>query len=227
MLNQLASRSITSKNRFPESQCGSSSRSSSNLSDKEHTIMNANVTEPSTTPLALSHGASDGVIKTEDEKLCTTPIKKQSPALSLLASDDSPDSLNKLMAGCSSFKAAQSAYLKDVKSTARKMDDVDFDAYGYGYGSDEKDETKKNRRPEAVRPNKRRRFERRNSKTPAMLMAMNSPLLRRLDEEDGVEKTDPVAGETKPLKDDRNWDSLKPAEDLFKSLQQQRRLSNE
>jgi len=90
--------------------------------------------------------------------------------------------------------------------------------YGYGPQSDPEDDSQE------PRPNKRRRFQRRCSKTPAMLMAMSAAVLELdfLDEEE-----DKKEESTESTKDsDDSWDGgLEIAEELVKQLQQ-RRLSN-
>jgi hypothetical protein len=100
-----------------------------------------------------------------------------------------------------SLKIAQSALM--LPPSATPSSSVSFD---YGYGGSQQ-------QPDGERPNKRRRFERRNSKTPAMLMAMSATLdldfLRRNDEE-------AVKSEL--------WDGgLEIAEELVQHLQQRRK----
>ena len=145
----------------------------------------------------------------------------------------SPNSLNRLMSGRSSLKSVRSAFVLDLESNKQKKD-VSFDAcdYGYGYGPDEDD---KPSQPQLESPpTKRRRFQRRNSKTPAMLMAMNSPLLFHLDFlEDkkerektaaaGSEVSETSNSESQSRKPD-SWDGgLEIAEELVKHLQKHRK----
>lgn len=119
----------------------------------------------------------------------------------------SPNSLNRMMCNRSSLKAAHSAFVRDFQE--RKSKSVGFiDTTDYGYGYDE---------PSVQPPTKKRRFERRNSKTPAMLMAMSAAaldlkFLQDKDEEDKKEA------------DDDDFDGgLEIAEELVKQLQQRRR----
>jgi hypothetical protein len=93
----------------------------------------------------------------------------------------SPTSLNRLMSGRSSMgSSVRSAFAMDLSRRQQKKDhSIDLYGYGYGYGADEEDKTQSNTDESPVQ--KRRRFQRRNSKTPAMLMALNSPLLLHLD----------------------------------------------
>jgi hypothetical protein len=95
----------------------------------------------------------------------------------------SPTSLNHLMSGRSSMgSSVRSAFAMDLsrrQQQQKKDHSIDLYGYGYGYGADEEDKTQSNTDESPVQ--KRRRFQRRNSKTPAMLMALNSPLLLHLD----------------------------------------------
>jgi hypothetical protein len=94
-----------------------------------------------------------------------------------------PTSLNRLMSGRSSMgSSVRSAFAMDLsrrQQQQKKDHSVDMYGYGYGYGADEEDKTQSHTDESPVQ--KRRRFQRRNSKTPAMLMALNSPLLLHLD----------------------------------------------
>jgi hypothetical protein len=95
----------------------------------------------------------------------------------------SPTSLNRLMSGRSSMgSSVRSAFAMDLsrrQQQQKKDHSIDMYGYGYGYGADEEDKTESHADESPVQ--KRRRFQRRNSKTPAMLMALNSPLLLHLD----------------------------------------------
>lgn len=119
-----------------------------------------------------------------------------------------PTSLNRMIYNSSSLKAAHAAFVRDYEQS-RSPKKVSFDSNPYGYGYDE---------PEVEeRPVKRRRFERRNSKTPAMLMAMSAALdldfLAKHDNEDQSKEDD-----------EDNWDGgLEIAEELVKQLQQRRK----
>jgi len=106
----------------------------------------------------------------------------------------------------------------------------------YGYGDAAPDGEPKKEEPQEEEPaSKRRRYQRRNSKTPAMLMAMNAPLLLQLDfledSKEASEKKQGVPTASSPLlsplsgsglsKD--SWDGgLEIAEELVKHLQKRR-----
>ena len=152
----------------------------------------------------------------------------------------SPNSLNLLMSGRSSLKSLRVAFPLeyDVRQQTKEVS-LESYGYGYGYGADDDDKTPK---PKYELPaTKRRRFQRRNSKTPAMLMSMNSSLLIHLDfledkkeyeaattttaspSSTAANKSPDIAGS--PLKLD-SWDGgLEIAEELVKHLQK-RRQSN-
>ena len=100
-----------------------------------------------------------------------------------------PDSLRRMLTSGSPLKSARAAYPIDFdrfkKRVETKLASSDQPSvfelydYGYGYGADEDTSPKPREQADGT---KRRRFERRNSKTPAMLMmAMKSPLLCHLD----------------------------------------------
>jgi len=106
-----------------------------------------------------------------------------------------PNSLNRLMANRGSVRSMHSSFARTMESNLRKKKAVNFKAaasadektdevdYGYGedygYGDAEPDSSSSApSKPEAEQPRateepamKRRRYQRRNSKTPAMLMA--------------------------------------------------------
>lgn len=87
---------------------------------------------------------------------------------------------------------------------------VCFEAVDYGYGDDAT--------PVHVSPSKKRRFERRNSKTPAMLMATS--YLRRHDAD-----SRPVMDS---MEEDVVWDGgLEIAEELVRHLQNRRQPNAE
>jgi hypothetical protein len=160
----------------------------------------------------------------------STPIKpfdslygKMSP--SFLRSQ--PDSLNSFMGNGSPLSAVRTAYLDMEKQRSANTKTVNFECdYGYGYGKDSEQEP----------PSKRRRFQRRNSKTPAMLMSMSASLvqLEFLDEEKKEEEEKQKLlnltkkEETSEVDDDDDWDGgLEIAEELVKHLQERRRSNND
>jgi hypothetical protein len=112
-----------------------------------------------------------------------------------------PNSLRMMIYNSKSFKSSHSAFPAVKKS-------VCFDSVDYGYGEEA---------PVEERATKRRRMERRNSKTPAMLMALTAQAL----EFDFLDKADDEIS-------DDSWDgglaeeSLDIAEELVKHLQQRR-----
>ena len=141
-----------------------------------------------------------------------------------------PNSLNSFMGNGSPLSAVRSAFLDMEKQRATNTKAVNFECdygYGYGYGKDSEQEP----------PSKRRRFQRRNSKTPAMLMSMSASLvqLEFLDEEKKEEeerlkllnittKKEEISDDDD---DDDDWDGgLEIAEELVKHLQQRRRSSS-
>jgi hypothetical protein len=126
-------------------------------------------------------------------------------------------SLNEMMTGRSSLKAAHAAFVLNFEK--RQPSKVTFEA-DYGYGKD------------FVEPQpKRRRFQRRNSKTPQMLMAMSAALLPLdfLEDEDNEHVKIQPKSTSLPLHDDDDdddWDGgLEIAEELVMELQK-RHCSN-
>jgi hypothetical protein len=121
----------------------------------------------------------------------------------------SPNSLNLMMCSHSSLKAARSAFVQKQQLQSQRK--VCFDAADYGYGEDTVEEP----------PVKRRRFQRRNSKTPAMLMAMSTASL----DLDFLEKKDEEKKEEiSKNEDEDSWESgLEIAEELVKHLQRRRK----
>jgi len=130
----------------------------------------------------------------------------------------SPFSLNRMMAGRNSLKAVHCAFVLDLEKRREKKS-VSFglpDVADYGYG----DQDDSPQEP----PNKRRRYQRRNSKTPAMLMQMKSTLMSfdfsKLDEE--CHGKDVLAKPEKSSSDD--WDGgIEIAEELVMHLQSRRK----
>ena len=125
----------------------------------------------------------------------------------------SPEALNKMMSN-TTF-SVRSAFLQDCERR-RKSKGVSFEAVteskpadeiDYGYGEDF-----------VPPPPKKRRMERRNSKTPRMLMAMNASLasLDFLNDTDDLFKNDSTGN-------DEFDGGLQIAEDLVKHLQSRRR----
>ena len=129
----------------------------------------------------------------------------------------SPLSLNRLMAGRKPMRSPlfSGTGMKGV-SFSGELD------YGYGEGAVEP-------------PNKKRRYQRRNSKTPAMLMLMknkrapliNLDFLHKLDtEKKSSEEKSKSSSPTDCDGDDDNWESgLEIAEELVKHLRSRRRSS--
>lgn len=130
---------------------------------------------PTAVPVTLpASNEIDTVYKPADS------IYSSPKASSLLALGRAPNSLNRLMAG-HGLKSARSAFVMEMASRQEKKHEVSFESYGYGYGQDEEEKSSSNIPQNELPQAKRRRFQRRNSKTPAMLMKMNSPLLLHLD----------------------------------------------
>jgi hypothetical protein len=139
-----------------------------------------------------------------------------------------PNSLNSFMGNGSPLSAVRSAFLDMEKQRSANTKAVNFECdygYGYGYGKDSEQEP----------PSKRRRFQRRNSKTPAMLMSISASLvqLEFLDEEKKEEEERrkllnlTKKEESSEDDDDDDWDGgLEIAEELVKHLQQRRRSSS-
>lgn len=94
----------------------------------------------------------------------------------------------------------------------------------YGYGDAQPDDPSDV--PKQQQMNKKRRFERRCSKTPAMLRAMSSPIMQMslFDEKaSGMKKSRSTSYMSKANDD---WDDgLEIAEELVKHLQNKRRIS--
>ena len=159
-----------------------------------------------------------------------------------------PDSLRSMLTSGSPLKSARSPYPVDFdrfkKRVEAKLASADqssvFDmyGYGYGYGADE-NPLQKQEQPDGP---KRRRYERRNSKTPAMLMAMKSPLLCQLDfleDKKEFDASSPVRPancsstialsprlDSRVLPNFNVWDGgLEIAEDLVMQLQKRKRPS--
>jgi hypothetical protein len=135
-----------------------------------------------------------------------------------------PNSLNSFMGNGSSLSAVRSAFLDMEKQRSANTKAVNFECdygygYGYGYGKDSEQEPAP----------KRRRMQRRNSKTPAMLMSMAASLvqLEFLDEEKKEEEEKQRLAKKEISEgddDDDDWDGgLEIAEELVKHLQQRRR----
>jgi hypothetical protein len=104
--------------------------------------------------------------------------------------------------------------------------------YGYGFAEPSRRPASPPSGGEEHRPAKRRRFERRNSKTPAMLLqamqeALDMDLLDVSDEETDETNTDPVSEKKDSDGDDSeedNWDNgLVVAQELVKQLRERRR----
>jgi hypothetical protein len=144
----------------------------------------ASQTEPIATLTAPAEPLKSPVKETE---IMTDKVYKPSDVYadkaSTLMGSGSHTSLNRLMSARTSFGSVRSAFALDInRRQQQQKQNATFDAYGYGYGygADEEDKAK-TASTEECPAQKRRRFQRRNSKTPAMLMAMNSPLLLHLD----------------------------------------------
>jgi hypothetical protein len=187
-------------------------------------MTNPTTSDPTAVPVLSSQGNSNNEIDTVYKP--SENFFKTKPSMLHCRS---PNSLSMLMAGGNSFKSVRSAFVLDLESKQQKKE-VSLDAYDYGYGQDE--EVKPSESQHETPPCKRRRFQRRNSKTPAMLMAMYSPLLLHLDfledkkeqekAESGSEATVPSTLETQSWNSD-SWDGgLEIAEELVKHLQKRR-----
>jgi hypothetical protein len=124
-------------------------------------------------------------------------------------------SLNRMMINPSTFSAKRSALVRDYARQLDKPKQICFDIVDYGYGDADE--------PLVQRPSsKKRRYERRNSKTPAMLMAMNTALdLDFLDDHEETERDSSQSSE------DDVWDGgLEIAAELVKQLQKRRRSNS-
>lgn len=137
----------------------------------------------------------------------------------------SPDMLNKVMSNSS--MSVRSAFLQDCERR-RKSKGVAFASSAekevdYGYGETDKEVDYGYGEDIVPPPTKKRRYERRNSKTPRMLMAMNASLATldflNDDKDDSLFKTSSTNGD-----DDGAFDGgLQIAEELVKQLQTRRR----
>lgn len=187
------------------------------------------------------HAAVDTVVKPLD--LMTSPKSSTNPSLITLSP---PDSLRRLMtsgsqkSGRTPFTVDFDRLKKNVEVKKLSDEALDLYGYGYGYGADEGDKSSSSataaQNDEGA---KRRKFQRRNSKTPAMLMAMNSPLLYHLDFlEDKKEHEQSAAAavsatselpktfEFTASKTFDSWDTgIEIAEDLVMHLQKRKRAS--
>jgi hypothetical protein len=131
--------------------------------------------------------AIDPVLKPSD--ILSSP--KSSSSSSLLGMSP-PNSLRHLMTSGSAMKSGRSSFPFDfdrlkakaeMKASSIDSSSLDPYGYGYGYGPDESDKASSpsSPNPDELAGAKRRKFQRRNSKTPAMLMMMNSSSLLHLD----------------------------------------------
>jgi hypothetical protein len=130
----------------------------------------------------------------------------KSPCIQLCSS---PMSLSKMIASGKSLKSALGRDLEKETSLKSVSFELDQQDYGYGHAA-----------PDTEPPTKRRRFQRRNSKTPAMLMQMQASLmnfdLSKLDEEThGAEEN------TELSTDDWNG-GIEIAEELVQQLRNRR-----
>lgn len=127
----------------------------------------------------------------------------------------SPMSLSKIISNRKSLKAMHKAYALDLekrqepKSVTFALDQQDYE---YGDAS-----------PDSERPTKRRRYQRRNSKTPAMLMQMKSALMMGLDLSKLDEETHEAEGSSRTLSVDDWEDGLEIAEELVEQLRNRQR----
>ncbi|GKY96901.1 hypothetical protein MPSEU_000649000 [Mayamaea pseudoterrestris] len=138
--------------------------------------------------------------------------RRDSPLKSSLYASTCPDtlSLNRMMINPSTFSAAHSALVRDYTRQSDKPKKICFEVVDYGYGDTAE---------AAPAPSKKRRYERRNSKTPAMLLAMNAAL--NLDFMEDPEETE---RDFSTSSEDDAWDGgLEIAEELVKQLQNRRR----
>jgi hypothetical protein len=129
--------------------------------------------------------------------------------------------LRSTMRGTGEFSPSQ------ILKPAMKKISFDVEDYGYGFAEPSAASSASSvaAGPHDVdRPAKRRKFERRNSKTPAMLMAAMQAALELdfLNTSDEEEKEDSTNKEDDDEED--NWDGgLEIAQELVKQLQQRRR----
>ena len=109
------------------------------------------------------------------------------------------------------------------------MKKISFEVEDYGYGFAEPSASTSTSEAEqgphdADRPAKRRKFERRNSKTPAMLMAAMQAALELDFIDTSDEEKDGATNNEEDDDEDDNWDGgLEIAQELVKQLQQRRR----
>jgi hypothetical protein len=187
------------------------------------------------------HVVVDSVVKPLD--LMASPKSSSSSSLVALCP---PDSLRRLMtsgsqkSGRTPFTVDFDRLKKNVEAKTLSDEALDLYGYGYGYGADEG--LKSCSSATATQSDegaKRRKFQRRNSKTPAMLMAMNSPLLFHLDfledKKEHEQSAAPSATATSELpkafeftasKAFDSWDTgIEIAEDLVMHLQKRKRAS--
>lgn len=153
-----------------------------------------------------------------------------------LVSGSAPDSLNRLMANRGSLHASFMFNIEDamrnrLKQKKEKSDESEEIDYGYGDATPDDSDSTLVRVADEEPLNKKRRFQRRNSKTPAMLLALNSPILLQLDfledlKEEEKERRDAAAAsstDTNPFLTKDSWDGgLEIAEELVKHLQKRR-----
>lgn len=189
---------------------------------------------------ATKHVVVDTVVKPLD--LLASP--KASYASSLVALSP-PDSLRRLMtsgsqkSGRTPFTVDFDRLKKNVEAKTLSDEALDLYGYGYGYGADEEPTSSSSTTAQNDEGAKRRKFQRRNSKTPAMLMAMNSPLLFHLDfleekkEHEQSAATSATATSELPKAFEftsssafDSWDTgIEIAEDLVMHLQKRKRAS--
>jgi hypothetical protein len=151
-----------------------------------------NTMEPNTSIDTFTDNTSSKNILADDAFIPTDILASPKPTSLLPTSKlhlSPPDSLRRMLTSGSPIKTSRSTYPVDFdrfkKRVETKLASSDqpsvFELYGYGYGYGADEETSPKQREQAD-GTKRRRYERRNSKTPAMLMmSMKSPLLCHLD----------------------------------------------
>jgi hypothetical protein len=181
------------------------------------------------------HAVVDTVVKPLD--LMASP--KSSNGSSRVARSP-PDSLRRLMTS-GSQKSGRTPFTVDFDRLKKnlenkKLSDEALDLYGYGYGCGADEDANAAQNDKGA---KRRKFQRRNSKTPAMLMAMNSPLLFHLDfledKKEHEQSAASAASATSELPKTfeftasntfDSWDTgIEIAEDLVMHLQKRKRAS--
>ena len=226
------------------------------MSDTTNSMEHSTISSPS---YADNTSSTNAVV---DNSVVQTDILESPKPVALLPTSKSqlspPDSLRRMLTCGSPLKSSRTAYPIDFdrfkKRVETKLASADQPSvfelygYGYGYGADEETSPKQSGPAEG---SKRRKFERRNSKTPAMLMSMASPLLCHLDflEEkkefestpsEPAEKVSPTGRqgsfastiglsprlESRALPNFDVWDGgLEIAEDLVMQLQKRKRPS--